>query len=393
MTGIHRSLAKPDRTFFLFGARGTGKSTWLKQHFPATQIIDLLDTEIQLQLTACPYELESMIIDRGPAEWVVLDEVQKVPALLDEVHRLIEANRWRFALCGSSARKLKRGGADLLAGRAIIRSMESFTSAELGDTFRVDEVLEWGSLPVVWSATVQEKPDILSAYVETYLREEIREESAVRNYAPFVRFLTIAGQLNGQVLNAQNVARDAMVPRSNVTGYFAILKDTWLAHMLPAYRPGLKVREAAHPKFYWFDAGVARAAAGLLRDPLEKAWHGFALETLIYHELRVYNQVSATHRPLFYYRTASGTEVDFVIETRKRQIGVEPEIIAIEIKHATQWKRQWERTMRDLAAQPGIRVQKMIGVYMGDRPLHYDGVDVLPVADFLARLHAGEIYR
>lgn len=392
MKDVLRSLAKPDRTFFLFGARGTGKSTWLKQHFPATQIVDLLDTEIQLQLTARPHDLESMIGNCGTDQWVVLDEVQKIPTLLEEVHRLIEAKQWRFALCGSSARKLKRGGADLLAGRALTRSMESFTSAELGNAFQANEVLEWGALPVVWSATLEERPDILSAYVDTYLREEIREEGAVRNYAPFVRFLAIAGQLNGQILNAQNVARDAMVPRSNVTGYFSILQDTWLAHMLPAYRPGLKVREAAHPKFYWFDPGVARAAAGLLRDPLEKTWLGFALETLIYHELRVYNQSSASHRPLFYYRTASGTEIDFVIETRKRQMGVEPEIIAIEVKYSSQWKRQWERTMRDLAAQSGIRVRKMIGVYMGSRPLHYDGVDVLPVADFLAHLHAGVIY-
>ena len=246
-------------------------------------------------------------------------------------------------------------------------------------------------LPVVWQAPAA-RAEVLSAYWDTYLREEIRAESVVRNYPPFVRFLAIAGQLNGQVLNAQNVAREAAVSRSAVDGYFSILQDTLLAQFLPAYRPGLKVRETAHPKFYWNDNGVARAAAGLLRDPLESAWKGFALEALVFHELRVFNQVSGQHRPLYFYRTAAGVEIDFLIETRKPQMGAIPEVVCVEVKLSNRWKRAWERGMRDLARLPGIRVKRMIGVYQGPRSYHFDGVDVLPVEEFLRQLFAGQVY-
>ena len=388
-----RLLKSPERSFFLFGARGTGKSTWLRQQFAQAGALnlDLLDTALQLELTAAPSRLEALIGTRPAQSWVVLDEVQKIPLLMDEVHRLIESRGWRFALCGSSARKLRRGGADLLAGRAYTLQMEGFCSAELGDHFEVQKVLEWGALPVVWRAP-DAPAEVLSAYWETYLREEIRAESVVRNYPPFVRFLAIAGQLNGQVLNVQNIAREAAVSRSAVEGYFSILQDTLLAQFLPAYRPGLKVRETAHPKFYWNDNGVARVAAGLLRDPLESAWKGFALEALVFHELRVFNQLSGKHRPLYFYRTAAGVEIDFLIETRKPQLGSTPEVVCVEVKFANQWKREWERGMRDLATLPGIRVKRMVGVYQGSRSYHFDGVDVLPVEEFLQELFAGNVY-
>jgi len=344
-----------------------------------------------MTLTAAPYRLEALVGRQPAGAWVVLDEIQKIPALLDEVHRLMETRAWRFGLCGSSARKLKRGGADLLAGRAVTVNMGPFSSCELGDLYDWNQAMEWGLLPVVWR-DLEGAPETLSAYVDTYLREEIRQEGAVRQYAPFVRFLTIAGQLNGQVLNAQNVAREAMVPRSSVDGYFSILQDTLLAHFLPAYRPNVKVREAAHPKFYWFDCGVARTTAGLLRDPLEKAWKGFAFEALLYSEMRLYNEVSGKHRAISYYRTAAGTEIDFIVETRKSQCGLPPEVVCIELKLATRWNPSWERSMRDLARQPGIHVKRMIGVYTGARVIHDTGVDVYPADEFMRKLHAGEIF-
>ena len=204
---------------------------------------------------------------------------------------------WRFALCGSSARKLRRGGANLLAGRALTLAMESFSSAELGGEFDLDFALNWGLLPFVRNEP-DAAADILAAYVNTYLKEELQAEGLIRNVPPFVRFLAVAGQINGQVLNVQNIAREAAVARSTVDTYFAVLTDTLVGHLLPAWRPGLKVREAAQPKFYWFDPGVARAAAGLLRDPADRLWQGTALETLIYHELRIYNEVSRKHRRL-----------------------------------------------------------------------------------------------
>jgi predicted AAA+ superfamily ATPase len=228
--------------------------------------------------------------------------------------------------------------------------------------------------------------------VSTYVKEEIREEGVVRKVPPFLRFLSSAGQLNGQVVNAQNVAREAGVPRSTVDSYFSVLDDTLLGHFLHAWQPQLKVRERARPKFYWFDPGVARAAAGLHRDPADRSWLGFALETLVYHELRVHNETSGKRRPIHYYATPAGTEIDFVIETRKGRPGAAPHVVCIEVKLAPRWNRSWERAMRSLAAEPAVKVDRMIGVYTGPRPYHFDGLDVLPVGAFLAELYGGRVF-
>jgi uncharacterized protein len=388
---INRLLKPPDRSFFLFGARGTGKSTWLRQVFPRALILDLLDTSLQLQLTVNPHALENLIGDKPAGAWIILDEVQKIPALLDEVHRLSELRRWRFALCGSSARKLKRGGANLLAGRALTISMEPFCSAELKDSFSRDYSLDWGMLPIV-QMDRDNAPDILSAYVDTYLKEEVRAEGVIRSFPPFARFLSIAGQMNGQMLNMQNIAREAEIPRSSADGYFSVLTDTLMAHFLPPYRPRLKVREAAHPKFFWVDAGIARAAAGLLRDPVDRAWKGASLETLIFHELRVYNAASGKHRPLAFYRTPAGSEIDFIIETQKRWLGRPAHVVCIEAKLSPRWDRKWERAIRDLHKREGIETDRMIGVYTGERAYRFDKLDVWPVEEFLQNLHKGKVF-
>ncbi len=388
---IPRSLGIPDRSFFLFGPRGTGKSTWLRQVLPDAFRLDLLDTSLFLELSQDPHLLESLIGERPAGAWVLLDEIQKVPALLDEVHRLMEARRWRFALCGSSARKLKRGGANLLAGRALTLSMEGFSRAELGDAFDLDFGLDWGMLPFVWNERAA-AADILAAYANTYLREEIQAEGLIRNVPPFLRFLGVAGQINGQVVNALNIACEAAVARSTVETYLSILVDTLVGHFLPTWRPGLKVREAAHPKFYWFDPGVARAAAGLLRDPADRLWQGTALETLVYHELRTYNEVSRKHRPLRTYRTSAGVEIDFVIETARRRPGHPPRVVAVEVKRAERWDRSWERAMRSLSRSPDVVVERMIGVYCGSRVYQFDDVLVLPFGDFANALYDGEVF-
>lgn len=388
---IPRLLQRPDRSFFLFGPRGTGKSTWLEQVLPDALRLDLLNASLFLELSRDPHRLEALVGSRPAGTWVVLDEIQKVPALLDEVHRLMESRRWRFALCGSSARKLRRGGANLLAGRALTLAMESFSAAELGDEFDLDFALNWGLLPFVRHES-DAAADILAAYVNTYLKEELQAEGLIRNVPPFVRFLAVAGQMNGQVVNAQNIAREAAVARSTVDTYFGILTDTLVGHTLPAWRPGLKVREAAQPKFYWFDPGVARAAAGLLRDPVDRSWQGAALETLVFHELRIYNEVSRKHRPLSHYRTPAGVEVDFIIETARRRPGSPSRVVAVEVKRAERWDRRWDKPLRALAAVSGVKLDRMIGVYCGPRPYRFDEIQVLPVADFLKALHAGEVF-
>lgn len=388
---ISRLLTKPERSFFLFGPRGTGKSTWLKQVLPGAPRLDFLDAALYLELSRDPHRLEAVIGDLPPRSWVVLDEIQKIPALLDEVHRLMEERRWRFALCGSSARKLRRGGANLLAGRALTLNMEGFSAAELGKAFDLSLALEWGLLPFVHNEPAQ-AADILSAYANTYLKQEIREEGLVRNVPPFLRFLAIAGQLNGQAVNGHNIAREAAVARATVDTYFSILVDTLLGHFLPAWRPGMKVRESAHPKFYWFDPGVARAVAGLLRDPVDRLWQGTALETLIFHELRVYNEVSRKHRSISYYRTPAGVEIDFIIETAARRPGSQPRVVAIEAKRSEKWDRSWEKPLRSLLEMSGIQVDRLIGVYAGSRQYKFDKVEVMPAPAFFESLHNGKIF-
>jgi predicted AAA+ superfamily ATPase len=204
--------------------------------------------------------------------------------------------------------------------------------------------------------------------------------------------LNIAGQLNGQLINGQNISREASVPRSSVDVYFSILEDTLLGHFLRAYRPNVKVREQTHPKFYWFDPGVARAAAGLLFEPVDRLWKGTALENMIYHELRVYNHTQNKNRPISFYRTGSGVEIDFVIETRKRQASSNAHIVCLEVKMAEKWDRRWERQMRSLSKSVQIHADKMIGIYTGKRAYHFDGIDVLPVEEFLKRLHRGDVF-
>lgn len=279
----------------------------------------------------------------------------------------------------------------MLAGRAVTRQMEGFCFAEIAADFDLEEAIQWGTLPLVHTRQSDEKADVLRAYVNTYIREEIKEEGIVRRVAPFLRFLEVAGLLNGQTINASNISRDAGVPRASVDSYFSILEDTLVGHFLPAYQPAIKVRERTHPKFYWFDSGAGRAAANLLTEPADRTWQGFALETLLFHELRVANAAQDKHRPLFYYRTAAGVEIDFVIEKRRRRPNTTPKVVLIEAKLASRWDRAWDRPMRDLAQTPGIEVEACFGVYTGSRAYHFDGIDVLPVADFLTRLHNGTV--
>lgn len=389
---FQRKLQLPDRSFFLFGPRAVGKSTLLRESLASPFVIDLLSTRVYRGLAQHPEQLEAMIRHLPQQQWVMIDEVQRVPAILDEVHRLmLDAPTRKFALSGSSARKLKREGANLLAGRAVTRHMEGLSWSEWGAAFDLNTYLQWGSLPLV-VLNPQQAADTLNAYIDTYIKEEIRQEGLVRKIEPFLRFLEIAGLLNGQTCNLQNIARDAEVPASNVANYFSILIDTLLGHWLPAYRPAAKVREKATSKFYWFDPGVARGAAGRLFDPASEEWLGFALETAVFHEIRVYNHVTQKNRLIAYYETGAASEIDFVIETRKRAPKQPAAVVAIEVKLAKKWQRKWENAARSLQATSKIEVTKMIGVYQGNEVLTFDDFVVLPVTVFFERLWQGEIF-
>jgi predicted AAA+ superfamily ATPase len=373
-----RRLAPPRRSFFLFGPRGTGKSTWLRQAFPGARWYDLLHSEVYLRLMAEPWRFRQEVEALPAGAWIVVDEVQRVFALLDEVQSLIARHprRWSFALCGSSARKLKRVDANLLAGRVVNRSFFPLVWAELAGGVAVEDVLRFGLLPGVRSEP-DAAVDILEAYAANYLREEIQQEALTRDLASFSRFLRVAALMNGQVVNVSNIARESAVPRPTVQRYFDVLADTLIGHWLPAWQPRAKVRESAHPKFYLFDCGVARAAAGRLRAPVHESERGPALETWVLHELRAHLAYADVGGDLAYYRTPSGVEVDFIWTGPEHAVG-------IEVKASAHWRRADGAALADLHAHKVIR--KAFAVYGGEHPLRDGPVHVLPIEDFLGRL-------
>ncbi len=291
--------------------------------------------------------------------------------------------RYRFALTGSSARKLKRSGVNLLAGRTINRKFFPLTGAEMAFDVAVDDLLRFGCLPAIRSdRSSRGRTDTLDAYVTNYLREEIQQEAAVKNLDSFARFLQVAGIMNGQVTNVAGVARDAAVPRPTVQGYFEALIDTLVGVWLPAWRPRAKVKEAQHPKFYFFDPGVVRAIAGRTRDPLGLEERGALLETLVLHELRAWINLANCGGELSYWRTPSGTEVDFVWSRGTRAV-------AIEVKSGKTWRPEYSRGLKGLAEAK--KVTKCFAVYGGEQRLKDGVVTVLPVIDFMRDLASGLI--
>jgi predicted AAA+ superfamily ATPase len=388
---LPRAIARPAKTFLLLGPRGTGKSTWLAGAFPHALTIDLLDSSRFLALSRNPSALEQLVAPLRRGDWVVIDEIQRVPALLDEVHRLYEQNRGiHFALSGSSARKLRRAGANLLAGRALQLHMLPFAWPEYRGTWRIDEAIEWGTLPLVVSDRAH-RPATLTAYVDTYLKEEITAEALVRNLDPFVRVLHAAGLFNGQILNLENLARESAVKRSTVERYFQILEDTLLATRIPAATLGIRTKETTHPKFFLFDTGVARAAAGLAQEPVDSVWKGFAFESLVHHELRSRAVIAGTSRPIFHYAVSGGFDVDFLVQTRAKTLSAPRQFVAVEAKLGGRLKRGWTAGLATLLRECPRIVRRAILVYQGSDRLLVDGVDVLPAATFFAELHAGKV--
>lgn len=378
-----RRLPLPERTFFLFGPRGTGKSTWLRQQLPGATWFDLLRLQTVLDLSRNPELFRARVEALPKGSWVVVDEVQRMPALLDEVHAMIAeyGSRYRFALSGSSARKLRRLDTNLLAGRAVTRHFFPLTGAELGYAFDLDDLLGNGCLPQIRSEPAAAH-DLLDAYVGTYLREEIQQEALARDMGVFARFLAVAALCNGQVVNVAGVARDAGVARPTVARFFEVLVDTLIGTWLPAWTPRARMKEVQHPKFYLFDTGVTRALAGRTREPLEGAERGHLLETLIFHELRAAMNEQGLGGALSYWRTPSGTEVDFVWERGKRRVG-------IEVKASGVWRREYGTSLATLREEGAI--SSAVAVYTGQERLKDRGIQVYPVRDFLRALTTGEV--
>ena len=372
----------PARSFFLFGVRGVGKSSWARTALPQALRLDLLDEALFHDLLAEPSLFRELLSTVVPDEWVVIDEVQRIPSLLNEVHRLIEERGLRFALLGSSARKLKTAGTNLLAGRAIRKAMYPLVPQELGADFKLDHVLRYGSIPLVWTA--EDRREVLDSYTQLYLREEIRAEAVVRNLPGFVRFLPVAALLHGQTLNVTSIARDAGVARTTVSGYLDVLEDTLLTWRLPAYEAKLRVRERRRPKLYWVDPGLVRAVKRQF-GPVSMEERGALFEGWILSLLRAHAEEQPVFDDIHYWAPVeSRTEVDFLL-TRDN------EYLAIEAKAANRYNTGLLKGLRAVRDLP--RLVRRVLVYDGDRSFRTeDDIDVWPVNRFLEALQTDGLW-
>ena len=355
----------------------------MREQFPGSYAIDLLDESKFQALTANPGSLADELRELPRQNVVVLDEVQRVPALLNEVHRAIEGSRRRFVLVGSNARRLKTAGTNLLAGRASVRMMYPLLPSELGTDFDLSRVLRFGSIPVVWHA--EDSEAALDAYVQLYVREEIKAEALVRNLPAFLRFLPVAALFHGQVINIAGLARDSAAARTTVEGYLGILQDTLLAALLPAFELQLRVRERKHPKLYWTDPGIVRAAKRQ-SGPVGSEERCSLLEGLIFMTMQAHNGNKRFFDEVSYWSPAQArqTEVDFLLRQGK-------EYVAIEVKSQSRYAPNLLSGLRAIAELPQLK--RRLLVYLGQQRLKTeDGIEVWPLETFLEAVAANRLW-
>lgn len=386
---LGRLLELPkDESFFLFGPRGVGKSTLLKASFPpaSTLWINLLEEEQESQFASSPGELKS-IVDGLPKNitHVVIDEVQKVPKLLDEVHSLIENTHYYFILSGSSARKLKRGGANLLAGRAFVYLLSTFSYLEL-KSVDMQHLLQWGALPKIFSFdTDKKKMKFLQAYCHTYLKEEVAAEQHVKDLDPFRRFLEVAAQMNGKIINYQKIARDSGVNDRTLKNYYSILEDTLLGFFLEPFKHSFRKRLSLKPKFYFFDPGVVACFNRRLSVPLTKrtSLYGEVFEHYIITEcIKLANIYHEEYR-FSYIQTKDGAEVDLVVERPGLSL------LLIEIKSTALVTKEHIKTLERLGKD--LEGCEMVCFAQEKRAKRYGDVMVLPWEEGVKK-YFGAIY-
>lgn len=331
---IHR-LINPSKnsSFFLFGARGTGKSTWIDQEFllqmPEGSYLyfNLLEDEQEERYLREPSLFEQDILNQSPLpQWVIVDEVQKVPRLLDIIHKLIEKKKLKFALTGSSARKLKLMGSNMLGGRAFEYRLFPFSFLELGDQFDFEQSLNFGFMPATYSFTdVRDKIKYLKSYVSTYVKMEVQLEQLLRNIEPFREFLEIAAQMNGKLINNSKISRDVGVDPKTVQTYYSILEDTYLGFKLPAFHNSLRKSQLITPKFYFFDCGIKRALEGALHAPVVHgtSYYGECFEHFVILEFYKLNSYYETSYKMSYFSTPDGSEIDLILSRRREKIFIE----------------------------------------------------------------------
>lgn len=374
-----RGLDLPEagrETFFLWGPRQTGKTTLLRQKYPDATWVDLLKADEYRRYVERPELLREELIARPRPGQVVIDEVQKVPALLDEVHWLHENRRIRFALCGSSARKVRRGAANLLGGRAVRYELHGLTAAEIGKSFDLVRLLNHGYLPSIYESGRSDR--LLASYVGDYLKEEVAAEGLVRNLPVFSAFLNAAALSDGDLVNFANIARDCGVSGHTVKGHFGILEDTLLGRWLPAYTKRPKRRVVAAPKFYFSDVGVVNLLAR--RGGLQPGGElfGKAFENWVHHELVAHNAYSERAVDLAYWRLASGIEVNFIVGNMA---------VAIEAKATAKITADHLKGLRHLR-DDHPRVRRVVVCLEPRRRRTEDGIEILPVTAFTEDLEA-----
>lgn len=367
-----------ESSLFLFGARQTGKSTFLRKEFPKSVFIDLLDSELRMRFKRRPSLLYEMLKDKESNTIVVIDEIPEVPELLNEVHRLISEKDIIFVLCGSSARKLKRKGYNTLGGRAYPCYFYPLTSNEITD-FDLDRALTYGLLPTHYLAKNPKR--LLAAYVDVYLKEEIQEEALARNLTGFHRFLEIAALTNGEIVNYANIASECGVSAQTIKSYFGILEDTLVGYMIPAYTKVMKRRLVQAPRFFFFDVGLTNHL--LHRDALLRGTpeYGHAFEHFIIMELIAYIGYNHKEEQLSYWRTHTGVEVDVVIGNAK---------LAIEIKSADEIAKRHMKGLKSFGDDyPDCR--KII-VSLDRINRKEDDIELIYVHDFLKMLWNDELF-
>lgn len=370
-----RMLTRPlqaDKSFFLLGPRGTGKTHWVKTQVPNGFYIDLLRSKVSNHLLPQPERLAD-IIPPNFSDWIIIDEVQKIPALLDEVHRQIENYGRKFILTGSSARKLRQKGVNLLGGRAREYHLYPLTAAELGDDFNLQHSLRYGTLP---SAIIDKDPEeYLASYISSYLREEIKEEGISRRLDIFARFLESASFSQGSVLNMSAIARDCGISQKIVTHYFEILKDLLIGQEIPIFNKHAKRRLLSHPKFYFFDTGIYRTIKPKGPLDLSEEETGIALETLFLQELTAINDYGYYQYKIHYWRTSSQVEVDFVLYGPNG-------LLAFEIKRSSRFDTRDLRHLK-LFLQDYPEA-KCYFIYGGSEKFFIDNIEIIPY-DFAIR--------
>lgn len=374
-----RLLKKPlegKQSFFLFGPRGTGKTSWLKTEIPDGFYIDLLNQDTFFELLKNPHQIEEMIPKKFLG-WIIIDEVQKIPDLLNEVHRMIESYRYKFILTGSSTRTLKRKGTNLLAGRALYYKMFPLTAIELEEDFQIERSLKVGQLPMV-HATEINPTAYLNAYIQVYLREEVMQEGLTRNAGAFTRFLETASFSQGSILNITEIAREASIERKTVEDYFQITEDLLLATRLPVFTKRAKRKTVVHPKFYYFDVGVYRTLRPMGPFDMPEEAEGPALESLVFQELQAINSYFDLNYKIYFWKTAlEKLEIDFILYGPKG-------LLAIEVKRSKKIQSDDLKALK--AFESDYPIAKLYLFYGGHERLYFDKIEAIPVGEALCSL-------